>query len=189
MATTYPSFATPTQYANWTGTPLDPNIQGLLDAASAMIRRYCGWHISPVITEDIVVDGSGGAVQSLPTLRLVDVSALTETTASTITQIDPATLEWSRNGQLRKPGIWTTRFQGIAATIEHGYEADDCLDLATLCATMAARAQASPFGEKQTSVGSVAVTLSNAPSGAAGGVALYSDQLAQLDAYRLNQRP
>ena len=189
MAATYPSFATPDQYAKLTGTPVNPDIQGLLDAASSMIRRYCGWHIAPVVTEACIADGSGGKLQALPTLRLVDLVALDETSNGVVTVWDPADIEWSRNGYLRKVGMWTARLQGVAATIEHGFELDDVGDLAMLCATMAARAEASPFGEKQAAVGSVSTTLSASPSGAAGGVSLYADQLAQLDGYRLNQRP
>jgi len=188
MAPTYPSFATPEQYAQLTGTEVDPEIQGTLDAASAMIRRYCGWHIAPEITEDLVVDGSGGKVQTLPTLRLGKLDGLIETRNSVMTIWDPDDIEWSRNGYLRRVGIWTDRLQGITASVTHGFSLDDVSDLTAMAVTMAARAEASPFGEKQTAVGAVSVTLSSGPGGASGGVSLYADQLAQLDAYRLNQR-
>jgi len=189
MTPTYPSFATPDQYAKLTGTPVDPEMQGLLDAASSMIRRYCGWHIAPELTEDIVVDGSGGRSLSLPTLRLVDVISVTETRHNTITMWPPDEIEWSRAGVLRHVGIWTDRLRGVTASATHGFSLDDVGDLTIMCATMAARAVASPFGEKQTSVGAVSVTLSAPSNGASGGVSLYADQLATLDAYRLNQRP
>lgn len=187
MPTQYPSFATPAQYALITKTTEDPNIQGLLDAASSAIRRYCGWHVSPVVTEEVVADGSGGHIQSLPTLRLVSILALTETSrGGTVTVWLPDDLEWSRNGYLRHSGYWTDRLQGISASIEHGFEQADCLDLATLCVVMAARAESNPYGETQETVGSVSVTFGG--SGTGSGVALYPDQMAQLDAYRLNQR-
>lgn len=187
---TYPSLATPEQYAALTGTPVNPDIQPVLDAASALIRRYCGWHISPVMQEEMIVDGAGGHVQNLPTLNLVNLLALEELMpGGTVNVYPPTEVEWSRNGYLRKVGCWTERFQAITATVEHGYDEGDCLDLAMLCATMAARAVASPFGEKQQTVGSVTVALSSGASGAAGGVALYPDQAAQLDAYRLFGRP
>lgn len=190
MPATYPSFATPEQYANLTGTPVDPNVQGLLDAASSMIRRYCGWHIAPEVTEDVLADGTGGHIQALPTLHMTALVALAETSRSNTVRVwDPADVEWSISGHMRQHALWTDRMQGVSATITHGWSLDDCGDLAVLCATMTARAVASPFGEKAQTVGSVAVQLSTGPSGSAGGVALYSDQLAQLDAYRLNQRP
>lgn len=193
MPAAYPSFATPEQYAALTGTnPSPENIQDLLDASSAMIRRYCGWHISPVVTEDITVDGSGGSILSLPTLRLLDIVGLTEVWNSQVTYAySPDEIEWSRNGYLRKRGggAWTEAMRGITATIKHGFENADTGDLTQLCITMSARAQSSPFGVTQQAVGQVSVRMSAGSGGAAGGVSLYPDQMLTLDSYRLFGRP
>lgn len=190
MPAAYPSFATPDQYAELTGIDPPPaGIQDLLDASSAAIRRYCGWHISPVVTEELIVDGTGGSVISLPTLRLLDLTALTETwnwQTSYIWASDQ--IEWSRDGNLRKPGGagWTTAFRGISATIKHGFETADCGDLTQLCITMSARAAASPFGVTTQAVGQVSIRMSSgSASSSAGGVSIYDDQAAALDAYRV----
>lgn len=194
MVAAYPSFATPDQYAALTGTnPPPDNIQDLLDAASSAIRRYCGWHISPVVTEDVTVDGSGGDIQSLPTLRLLDIISLSEIWNDQLTYIySLSEIEWSRNGYLRKPsGVWTRRLSGILANIKHGFEAGDTGDLAQMTVTMAARAISSPFGVTTQTVGQVSVRYGSgsSSSGSAGGVTLYPDQAAQLDAYKLFGRP
>lgn len=188
------SFATPDQFAAMTGTEVDPDVQPLLDAASALIRRYCGWHIAPVLVEDVVADGTGARITYLPTLHLLDVTALSETSSGgTVTQyIPPADLpqvQWSRDGFLRKTSPWTEVLQGITATIEHGYDLAAVPDLTALTCTMAARSMASPFGEKQQTVGSVTVALSSGATGTAGGLSLYDDQMALLDSYRLFGRP
>lgn len=190
MATTYPSFATPSQYAALTNTVEDPAIQPMLDAASSMIRRYCGWHISPVVAEDVVVDGRGGHTQTLPTLRLVELVSVDETSwAGSTTVYAGDEIEWSADGYLHRQGYWTERLRGVKASIVHGIPPEDCLDLAMLCCNIVARAAASPNGETGQTVGSVSVSFSTTGDGMAGGVSLGDSQMAQLDSLRLFGRP
>lgn len=82
-------------------------------AVQEAIRGYCGWHIAPIITETVTVDGSGGCVQLLPTLRLVDLVSISND-GTVVT--DP---EWSENGAVR--GHWTGKLRGVTATITHGH--------------------------------------------------------------------
>ena len=66
------------QFAAATGGQVaasDARLGPLLDAASAAVRRYCGWHIGPVAEETLVLDGPGGDLLVLPTLRLEAVTA------------------------------------------------------------------------------------------------------------------
>lgn len=86
---------------------VDPGVQ-------ALIRGYCGWHVAPVITETITVDGPGNDVLCLPTLRLLDLTdVLNDTT--------PVTPEWSQAGFARRCW-WTGKLRGVTATLTHGYE-------------------------------------------------------------------
>lgn len=188
----YPSFATPEQYALLTSTAVDPNIQPLLDGASGLIRRYCQWHISPVVTADVVVDGRGGYLQTLPTLRLVDLVSLDEIDCNaTIVHYDGSELEWSASGYVKKQtgqwarGTWTERLRGITASMTHGFDPAEVLDLSILCAHIVASAVASPFGEKMQGVGSVNIQYSTTSEGTAGGMVLAEHQMLQLDRYRL----
>jgi hypothetical protein len=191
MPATYPSFATPDQYAAWIGvTPPPDGVQELLDAASSTIRRYCGWHVAPVVTEQVVVDGRGGHSQLLPTLRLVDLLALSIwQVGGTDLVIDPLTVEWSRDGYLRQSACarWPERLRGITATIEHGFE--DYGDLAIMSMTMVARATTNPYGLTSQAVGGVSIGMSTTASGQAGGVVLFDGQMAELDSYRIFGRP
>lgn len=83
-------------------------------AANAAVRAYCGWHVAPVITETVTLDGSGTNLMFLPTLRLVDlVSILNDGEAVS----DPG---WSAAGIVR--GAWTDKFRGVVAEMEHGFE-------------------------------------------------------------------
>lgn len=84
-------------------------------AAVAKVRGYCGWHIAPEVEETVTLDGSGGPVMVLPTLRLVDLVSISDDGREVT---DP---EWSHNGIVRKY-CWTRKLRGVVAEIKHGYE-------------------------------------------------------------------
>ena len=106
----------------------DAETQRQLDAALAAARRYCGWHVTPVVTETVTLDGTGGRLLALPTLRLVSIESLNENGET----VDPETLEWSTRGLVLKAGAWTDRLSGITATIEHGFDEAADFDSAVL---------------------------------------------------------
>lgn len=97
--------------------------QKAIDVALADARRYCGWHVSPVRTETVTVDGSGGRVLSLPTLKLLGLVSLTECGIPH----DVTRLDWSRIGVVRKPLAlrWTSRYSSIEAGMQHGFTEDE----------------------------------------------------------------
>lgn len=98
-----------------------PNLWfGINPGTQATIRAICGWHIAPVITETVTLDGSGGSVQLFPTLALRKITALT-VNGQVIAQDVLDNLEISRRGMAR--GVhWGNRYSGVVATIEHGFE-------------------------------------------------------------------
>lgn len=156
-------------------TGVDPDVW---DAACAAIRTYCGWHIAPVITEDITVDGSGGGIQLLPTLRLLDVAAVTNDGQSVA---DP---QWSESGVIR--GAWTARYRGVTATITHGYETCPAEVLAVAKSMSAAGAAATP-GVKGMTSGPYSVEFSEEAMAGSGVIA--EAHAAILDRYKLPFRP
>lgn len=105
----------------------DEAAQDAIDAVLASARRYCGWHVSPVKSDDAIdMDGPGGKVLSLPTLNLLSVSSVTELGVD----LDVANLDRSRRkGTLTKPfGYWTGRDGAIVATVTHGLTEDEAKD-------------------------------------------------------------
>lgn len=114
-------------------------------AASAAVRRYCGWHIAPVVQQTFTVDGPGGKVLALPTLRLIDVLAVSQDGVAFTTD-ELTALEWSHDGYLRTSGWWTTRLRGVEVTIEHGF--DSTPDLDALIADIASRVTAGTVRRK-----------------------------------------
>lgn len=144
--------------------PLPPAPPGVdLDAwASAVerIRERCGWHIAPEVTETVTVDGSGGSVVVLPTLRLNDLVSITDDgTAVT----DP---EWSRSGVVRRY-CWTYKLRGVVAEMTHGFEVWP-YELEKLAAEMAATS--TPVGVKSVTSGSHQVMFESGLSPAASEV-------------------
>lgn len=98
----------------------DPATRQLLDAALAAARRYCGWHVSPVLEDDeLDVDGPGGRILSLPTLNLLSVSQVVECGE----QVDVSTLDVSRRKGViaKRSGCWTSRVGAVTATVTHGF--------------------------------------------------------------------
>ncbi len=93
--------------------------QGQIDQAVGLVRAFCGWHVWPVVTETLIVDGVGGVVLTLPTLKVTDVALVVESGV----EVDADGYEWSASGDVQRVGgCWTTRWRGIEVTLTHGFE-------------------------------------------------------------------
>ena len=131
-------------------------------AARKAVERYCGWHVAPVAEDQtIILDGPGSPLLVLPTLNVVDITAVTEDGVS----IDPSYLTWSKDGRVRKRTIawwettgqlhgyfWTNTFQGIAVTLTHGYESEDVPDFEKAVQMVAESMAASGLRDDQSMV-------------------------------------
>ena len=95
----------------------------MLDAALRAARRYCGWIVNPVVTDDAVtLDGPDSRILNLPTRKLIELTSLTEND----TAVDLSTVRWSAGGPpgiLERPvsvrknsgGWWTSYYQAHRA--------------------------------------------------------------------------
>ncbi len=103
--------------AAW-GSDTDPGGLGWL-------RSLCGWHIAPRRTEYVYPRDVHKRALILPTLNLQGLVSL---------EMDGALLDleelggdglprvqWAEDGRVWWPGIWSSRFRGIRAQIDHGY--------------------------------------------------------------------
>lgn len=109
------------QYTKGRLAASDPETARLLDAALKAVRRYCGWHVTPVRTDTgLVVDGPGGRLLSLPTLQLVELVAITEDGNA----LDVADLHYSAAGLVRKKSgrSWSHRYGALSVTMRHGFD-------------------------------------------------------------------
>lgn len=153
------------------------------EKAEATVRAYCGWHIAPVRTDDVLVmDGSGATVQQLPSLRVTAVSEVTNDG----TVLDVVNdLEWSADGYMRVPGRWTHKLRGVTAKITHGY-ATMPDEVQAVIDDLIARENSNPGAAQQVGQVRFAVSL---VSGAALGGALSPYEKEKLNTYRLPDMP
>lgn len=125
----------------------------LLRQAQAAIRRYCGWHIAPEVTETITLDGSGSRSLWLPSLYVTDIASVT--VEGIVKDVDD--YDWSTNGYVSSRfGTWSIRPRQIVVEFTHGYD-DIPDDLIGVAVAMAGRAAASPAGPKRQTVGPFSV--------------------------------
>ena len=155
--------------------------QSLIDQATALVRRYCGWHVTPERTETMALDGSGGRSLRIPSLHVTGVSAVTND-GTAYTDDDFA---WSSVGTLTRgprTGIWAEGPRKVRATVTHGYSPDDAADLASVIMARATRMQASPGSASRVQAGPFSEQYES-------GSGFTSDEMATLDRYRLPPRP
>lgn len=155
--------------------------QSALDAATAAVRAYCGWHVAPPATETVAVDADGYTVL-LPSLRITAVSSVTVDGAP----LGADAFEWSAAGILRLTAS-ARGFRKVEVAMTHGF--DTAPDVAAVIFAVAARAIASPSGVVRAQVGQVSETYTQTGANQAGGVALLDAEMATLDRYKLPPRP
>ncbi|WP_263251630.1 head-tail connector protein [Saccharopolyspora rosea] len=115
MAETTP-LADPAALARLTGLPADdPGLLGALNRASERFRGAVGHPVTPVVRDEIVVDGDGSRSLLLPAVPVTAVH-----------QVDVdgqpvADYQWSRNGILRSAGCWPDRLGAVRVVYDHGY--------------------------------------------------------------------
>lgn len=111
----------------------DPLTAELLADGLGTARRWCGWHVTPVIDDDVhVLDGPGSRLLALPTLRLAYPVALT--IVENGVELDGADIDVSLRGMVtkRNGALWTNRLGGIAVTMSHGFDAAPDFNAAVL---------------------------------------------------------
>lgn len=155
-----------------------------LNAANQAIRTECGWHVAPIITEELVLDGPGGTVLLVPSKRVRSIISATSDGVDVT-----ADVKFSRRaGVLTLAAGWSCEVGSIELTLEHGYELDEVADVAALIVTLTKRAAASGTIVQQ-SVGSASVRVATARDGSVAGVPLFESEKAVLAPHKLNWGP
>lgn len=159
----------------------DPETTRSLDAGRVTAQRWCGWHVTPELEgHEVEIDGPGGPLLRLPTLRLVDLISVVED-GVTLSLDD---LEWSRIGLVRKKsGVWwSNKLGAITVTMDHGFE--DAPDFEAAVLSVADRMSQAPTGGQPIAVGPFRWAEDKIESGSAFSMA----ELSILEQYRL-ERP
>lgn len=152
-------------------------------AALATIRAYCGWHVTPVKTETLTVDGNGRREIQLPTGRITDITKVLNEGQDITSEI-----EWSTDGTLRWHRPLTTKMRGVQITLTHGWDEADVPDLMLMVRDIAARSTTAPAVNLMSAntAGPFTATLQTRPGGGAmSGPALFAFEKRALDTYRV----
>jgi hypothetical protein len=181
----------PADLASYTQGRLDAaaaDTRDVLVAALAAARRFCRWHVTPVHTdEEIILDGPGSPLLSLPTQRMTGVTSIVEDGVP----VDLSLILWSRAGKVRKVfgGLWTVKYSGIVATITHGFDHAEDFQRAVL--SYADRLSLSTSGGRRIVVGPFQYapeeTSGSRTTGASSPFSAQETML--LSEYRLEGRP
>lgn len=103
----------------------DPETQRALDAALARVRRFCGWHVSPVMEQTFSVRGGGWNYIVIPTLKVASITSITEN-GQTV-DLDDVEQYSGEPGVIYKKncGRWCGR---VEITVDHGFTAAEAED-------------------------------------------------------------
>lgn len=178
----------------------DPETSRLLRAALAAARTHCGWHVTPVKTDDTVeLDGPGGHTLMLPTLKLIALSEVRERVGAYAGSVNevvyaPAQLEISRQGMVRKrAGLtphgpwWTDELGAITVKMTHGYTEDEAGDWVGAVLSAIDRASTMVGGGPFTAIGPFQY---GATASSSSAHSQFSDaERATFDLYRLEPTP
>lgn len=181
-----PPLVTAEDFAAWTEGKIaktDPRLDALLRGASAGVRRWCNWHIAPVLEETFVLDGPGARTALLPTANLVDVLEVIDAGRT----LDPARLDRSRHGmiELAHGARFTDRLGQLVVRVRHGHDLADVDDVAQIIKQTVANALASPMGATREQAGTVSISWATTAPGVSGGLSLLERDYALLAPFRI----
>lgn len=154
-------------------------------AATQAIRDYCGWHVAPVITDTLTLDGTGTDTVLLPSRRVTAVESVTVDGH----ELAATAYEWSADGLLRRRhGCWPDRYRALTVELKHGFE--DASVLSTVVASIVARIRMDPSGMLASqSAGTQRVSFGGRLASGGGGVGLLGTEKELLAPYKLNWGP
>lgn len=159
----------------------DSETARMLRLGLSAARRRCRWHVYPMRVDEIVtLDGPAGRLLRLPTMRLVELTELTEDG----TPVPLSDIDVSKRGMVEKRSgaFWTRRFSGIVAKMTHGYGEDDIPeDFNSAVLSIIDRASFAPAGGRARVIGPFQYDIEKA----AGGWT--EQERAWLDPFRIEQ--
>lgn len=155
----------------------DPRLDAAAAGASAAVRRYCRWHVTPVIQETLVLDVPGRVIK-LPTMHAVDV----DNVKLFGYELQEHEYSWSQMGVLELHVPAEPRFRALQLNLTHGYE--EAPDLKQIASKIALFALASPLGVTREQAGQVSISW-----GTQRGMGFAEADEVMLQPYRLRIMP
>lgn len=175
-----PSIIDVEEFDKLTGNALsssDERKEAILDAVSAAVRDWCGWHVSPSL--ECVYTGEGaGRLLKLPALGVTKVDRLA------VLGEDVEDYEWRDDGLIRLspchrfPGKW----RSVVCEYTAGF---GVMGIGQIVAQIASNALVAAPGVSEEHAGNVGITYNRTGDGITGGVSLLDRDKAALSPYRL----
>lgn len=166
----------------------DPRLPRLIAGASQAVRRYCRWHVTPVITETVVVDHAGGSLLAVPSGRLLSVEAVSVWDGAAYVPVEGG-FRKSKAGLVQLGSSVRAGYEALEVTMTHGFTRDEAADLLQVVTQMVLVALSSPMGATREQAGGVSFAWALTAPGVAGGLSLLARDRAVVDAYRLTNLP
>lgn len=137
---------------------LAPSELDRIEQAEAMVRGYCGWHISPSQTDTVTIYPDASGVLMLPSLYVTVVTSVTEVGYPAL---DVTDYRFDTNGVLRRisPWYWYSTAPAVTVTFTHGYTQPPA-DVTAVVQALAIRAIGNATGLKSKAVGPFSETYS-----------------------------
>lgn len=152
----------------------------MLQAVSAAIRDYCGWHIAPALPCSYLGNADGHLLV-LPAMGVTDVSAVSVERGGEFVPLD--NYEWTSAGMVRlRCGVFPDTWRGVRCEYVAGF---DSASLGVVVAQIAGNALAASPGVADERAGNVSITYNRTGDGVTGGVSLLPRDMALLAPYRL----
>lgn len=161
------------------GVTLDA--QWWIRAAQSAVRRFCGWHVAPSVSEVLRVDSYGGRVLHLPSKHVTAIESVSVDGEDLAGQFD-----WSEAGTVvLRSGSWPDRPGAVQVSLTHGWDVDEAPEVAALILAVGKRARTQPGVIASQSVNGASVAYQTA-GGAPLSVPLLEIEKSMLATYRLN---
>lgn len=173
-----PPLMTAAEFAEFTGgafSSTTEKVDSVLDAVSASIRDYCGWHVSPNLP-CIYQGETDGRLMVLPAMGVSSVESLTygETEFP---------FEYLSSGVVRlKCGRFPDVWGGVKCEFHAGF---DSAALAGIVGQIASNALAASPGVSDERAGNVSISYNRTGDGITGGISILERDRELLAPYKL----
>ena len=94
-----------------------------VERAAAEVRDEAGWHIAPVITETLTLNGRGGRILLVPSLRIVEVLAVRDVTDPASPRVLDGWRVDKSAGLLHRDAGWPQGVASVEVELRHGFAA------------------------------------------------------------------
>lgn len=153
-----------------------------LNAANGAVRRFCGWHVAPLLEETLTLDGSGGRVLLLPSKRVVEILAVSNDGADVTANVDH-----SKAGILELVGgTWSNRLGKITVSLKHGFDLEEVPEVAGVIASLRTRGASNAGTVVAQAMGPASVRNATGKDGGTLSIPLLQSEKDTLEPYRLN---